>query len=185
MKLLELDAYVTGELTGADVDAFEEALFDAPDDQNVVILDRLARHGRELAAHGTFAMGVPRTHIEKLRAEGVKIQLLDGGPPTLSPPTMMKLDLGADLICTCLDIGRKDVDMVDVELTLSEYNATKVIRDALVDRSEGVLYGLCERSLAEQAWGHGMTNVKVRERDGARALIAEWNFIGSIAPATP
>ena len=53
-RLLELDAYVTGEM--ADVDAFEEAMFDAPDDPDLTFLDNVQRHGARLAEHGTFDM---------------------------------------------------------------------------------------------------------------------------------
>ena len=51
-KLTDLDGYVTGELSGAAADAFEEAMFDAPDDADVEWLDRISRQGVTLVEHG-------------------------------------------------------------------------------------------------------------------------------------
>lgn len=179
-RLHDLDAYLTGELTGAAADALEEAMFDAPDDADLAFFDRLARDGSILAAHGTFDMGVTRAHIDDLRRQGLAVQLLECGSAGADERTLL-LDPTAQLIGTRLLLGRTDLERVDVELTLEAFDATKTIKDVFVDRSDGAIYGLCERALAETAWGMGITRVRVRERDGGRALVGEWTFRGEIA----
>ena len=175
-RLDKLDAYVTREMSDADADAFEEALFDAPDDADVGFVDRLARHGRILAEHGTFDMGVTRAHVDSLIAAGHKIHVFDAGPPSAGTVTF---DRSAEFMLTLLRLGRTDLARVDIEITVTQYNVTKTIKDVIVDPADGTIYGLCERPLAELAFGAGPSVTKVRRVDGARDVIAEWH----LAPA--
>jgi hypothetical protein len=169
----ELDAYVTREMSDADAEAFEEALFDAPDDPDLVLLDRIARHGAKLAEHGTFDIGVPAEHIQKLIDQGYTVHVFDAGLPSTGVVTINR---EADFIVTKLDLGRTDLERVDVELTVVDYNVTKTIKDVLVDPT-GVVYGLCERPLAELAWSAGgKTITKVRRTDGARDVVGVWHL---------
>lgn len=170
-RLTELDAYVTGEMSDADAEAFEEALFDAPDD-DVAFLDRLARRGAQLAVHGAFDVGVPRAHVEALVAAGHRVHVLDLGPPGRSTVT---LDPHAEIVVPVLHLGRTDVTNVDVELTVVEHGATKVLKDVLVD-VDGIIYGLCERPLAELAFSAGRTITRVRRTDGTREVLGEWDL---------
>jgi hypothetical protein len=171
----KLDAYLTREMMDTDADAFEESLFDAPDDPHVAFVDRLARHGRTLVEHGTFDMGVTRAHIDALIAAGHKVHVFDAGPPDAGAGTVT-FDPSAELMATLLRIGRTDLTRVDVEITVTNYNVTKTIKDVLVDPSDGVIYGLCERPLAEIAFGAGPTVTRVRRVDGAREVIATWHL---------
>lgn len=179
-RLHELEAYVTGELGGAAADAFEDAMFDAPDDPDLAFLDRLARHGATLAAHGTFDVGVSRAQLDKLIASGHAVQILDAGPPTATLRTLV-LERGADMIVTRFAIGRTDLERVDVEILVVEQQVTKVMKDVLVDRGEGVIYGICERPLAELAYLAGPTIARVRRCDGDRAVVGEWHLAGQLA----
>jgi hypothetical protein len=176
-RILDIDAYLTGELSGAGEDAFEEALFDAPDDPDLAILDRIARHGTKLAAHGTFDMGVPKSHVDKLIVDGHIVQICDAGPPGAVAFTIRK---DAELVVTCLPLGRTDHERVDVDVTLIELDVTKTIKDVMVDPGDGTVYGLCERPLAELAFGHEAI-VRVRENHGRRAVLAEWHLVGNVA----
>jgi hypothetical protein len=171
--LKELDAYLTGELDDAAADAFEEAMFDAPDDEDVAFVDRLAKHGAYLASHDTFDMGVTHAQIEKLRAEGLTIHMMDAGDPGTSTLVMSRT---SKLLATRLPIGRPDLDRVDVEVFIIDHGITKIMRDVLVDKSDGSVIGLCERPLAEIAQAAGPTITKVRECTGARTVIAEWRI---------
>jgi hypothetical protein len=176
-RLHEIDGYVTGELAGAAADSFEEALFDAPDDPELAILDRLARHGAKLAEHGTYDIGVPKSHVDKLIADGHIVQICDAGPPGTGAFTIRK---DAEFVVTMLPLGRTDHARVDVDVTVIAYDVTKTIKDVMVDPADGTIYGLCERPLAELAFGQE-TIVRVRECDGPRALIAEWHLVGNVA----
>ncbi|HEX5060320.1 MAG TPA: hypothetical protein VFV99_13220 [Kofleriaceae bacterium] len=172
-RLYELDAYLTGELNEGEADALEEAMFGAPDDPDLLFLDRIARHGAQLAEHGTFDIGVPRAHIDTLVAAGHKVQMFDPGPPGKGHSLI--LDDDAEFVVTMLAIGRNDIERVDVEINLIDYNATKTIKDVTVDR-DGIVYGLCERPLAKLAFGAGRTVANVRRTDGARDVIATWDL---------
>lgn len=174
-RLREVDAYVTGELAdGAAAEAFEEALFDAPDDPAVVFVDALARHGAILAAHGTFDMGVTRAHVDQLIASGHTIEIVDLGPPRTGRVTIRR---GAEFVVNKTPLGRPELGRVDMEIVLVDANVSKTIRDVLVDPSDGHVYGLCERPLAELAYSAGRTIVRVRERSGARAVLGEWDLV--------
>jgi hypothetical protein len=177
-RLQQLDAYLTGELPDADTDAFEEAMFDAPDDPDLAFLDRVSRHGARLAQHGTFDMGVTRAQVDLLIDAGHKVQVIDAGPPGATGAWTMDAD--SQLIVTKLQLGRSDLERVDVEIELLDYNVTKTIKDVLVDRTEGVIYGLCERPLAQMAFGAGRTIARVRRCEGARDVVAEW-YLSSVA----
>jgi hypothetical protein len=179
-RLLDLDAYATGEMSDADADAFEEAMFDAPDDANVTFVDRFVRHGAKLAEHGTFDVGVTRAHIDALIAAGHKVQIADLGPAGTGK---FSIAPEADLIATRIQLGRTDIDRADVEFRIVEHDVAKVLKDCLVDQTDGSMYGLCERPLAELAFGAGRTIVTVRRRDGAHDVLGIWDVMPSLAPA--
>jgi hypothetical protein len=171
--LLDLDAYLTGEMNEADADAVEEAMFDAPDDADLAFVDRFVRDGARLSEHGTFDMGVSRAHVESMIAAGHKVQIIDIGPPGSGT---VALAPDADFVVTKLAFGRTDLDRVDVEIVVVDHQVTKTIKDAFVDTNDGMIYALCERALAELAFGAGRTITKVRRRDGAREVLATWDL---------
>ncbi|KAB2899589.1 MAG: hypothetical protein F9K40_10105 [Kofleriaceae bacterium] len=172
-RLHELDAYLTGEMSEAEADAFEQALFDAPDDADLAFFDRLARHGAKLVEHGTWNIGVSRQHVEALAAAGHKVHIFDAGPPG---QRTVAFDSTCDFMVTKLHLGRDDLERVDVEINIVAHDVQKTIKDVLVDR-DGIIYGLCERPLAELAFGAGgRTITHVRKRDGARDIIATWDL---------
>lgn len=175
-RLLELDAYVTGDM--ADGDAFEEAMFDAPDDADLEFLDRVQRHGARLVEHGSFDMGCTREHIEDLIRAGHKVHVTHAGPAG-GPRCTLAISKDADLIVTVLPLGRPDVQLVDVEMYVIDHDITKTIKDVRPDPTDGNLYGLCERPLAELAYGAGPVITRVRHATGSRDVIAEWDLIGA------
>lgn len=178
MKRLEdLQAYVTGELDAPAAEAFEEAMFAAPDDADISFLDRVVRQGAQLVANGTFDVGVTKAHLDQLIATGHKVQISDAGPPGMKE---FEIDKSCELFATVLAIGRKDLARVDVEIFLPDHNATKTIKDVPVDQNDGTVYGMCERPLAVLAFG-ARSHVKVRETTGARTVIAEWDLVGHVA----
>ena len=180
MKRLEdLQAYVTGELAdGAAADAFEEAMFDAPDDADVVFLDQITRHGKRLVAHGTWDIGVTKAHIDRLIAEGHRVQVADAGPAGGS--RTFEIDRVCELFATMLPIGRTDIPVVDVEIFLVDYGVSKTIKDVAVDLSDGNVYGLCERPLAEMAFGT-KSKVTVRAAAGTHEVLGVWDLVGQVA----
>ena len=180
MKRLEdLSTYMTGEMSDADADAFEDAMFASPDaDDDVAFLDRVVRHASVLVEHHTYELGVMRTDLEDLAAKGHKIQISDAGPP--GGEKSFQIEKSCEFFATVLRIGRPDLARVDVEVFIPSYNMTKTIKDVPVDPTDGTVYGLCERALAELGFGM-QTHVTVRENTGARAVVAEWDLFGSVA----
>jgi hypothetical protein len=168
----KLDAYVTREMSDADADAFEEALFDAPDDPDLAVVDRIARHGKRLVEHGTWDMGVSRAHIDKLIADGHSVHVFDAGAPG---ERIVSFDPKSEFFASVLHLERRDLQRVDVELHVVAFNVTKTIKDVVV-AADGNLYGLCERPLAEMAFLAGPSTARVRRTDGACDVIAEWQF---------
>jgi hypothetical protein len=77
---------------------------------------------------------------------------------------------------TKLAFGRTDLERVDAELLVVDHQVTKTIKDAFVDTSDGMIYALCERALAEMAFGAGRTIATIRRRDGARDVLATWDL---------
>lgn len=175
-RLHDVDAYVTGEMPeGAAADAFEQALFDAPDDRDVAFLDRVARHGRQLADHRTFYCGLSRADLDGLIAAGHEVQLLSVSMPGSTTPVTMSPS--ATLFATRLMVPEQGLHYVDVEVAMSDHGgASKTIKDVLVD-TDGSLYGLCERPLAMIAYGSGRVTARVRRRDGAKDVLAEYHFV--------
>jgi hypothetical protein len=169
-RLEEIAAYLGGELDGAAADAFEEALFDAPDDPDVQFVDTLARRGARLAEHGTFYVGVLKRELDALIAKGHTVQICDGGHAGTRTPVVMD---DSEFFATKLVLGRSDVERVDVETHVAALGITKTIRDVIVDRSDGTVYGLCERPLAQIAYGHGLVIATVRAGD---EVLGTWEF---------
>lgn len=177
-RLHDLDGYVTGEMSDAAAEAFEEELFASPDDGDVDFMDRVARHGSRLVEHGTWDMGCTKAHVDALIAKGYKVEICDAGPPGTNTLSFGK---EAELIVTRLPFNRTDHPRVDVEIYLPVHDVTKVIKDSIVDTVNGALYGLCERPLAELAFGTTAI-VRVRANSGRRELLAEWTLSGNLAP---
>lgn len=177
---MELDAYVNRELDDAAADSFEEQMFAAPDDADLGLIDRIQHHGAKLAEHGTFGVGVTREHIDDLIRSGYKVQMLDAGPPGAHAKEL-RFSRDAEMIVTALALGRTDLERVDIEVNVLDYNVTKTIKDVLVDQVDGVIYGLCERALAHMAFAAGPTLTRVRYTNGDRDVIAEWNLHGQLA----
>ncbi len=180
MKRLEdLQAYVTGELAdGAAADAFEEAMFEAPGDADVVFLDQVTRHGKHLVDHGTWDIGVTKAHLDRLIADGHRVQVSYAGPPGGSKA--FEIDRTCELVATVLPLGRTDVPVVDVEIFLVDYGVSKTIKDVAVDLGDGNVYGLCERPLAEMAFGT-KSKVTVRSASGMRDVLGVWDLVGQVA----
>lgn len=179
MKRLEdLDAYLTGELAdGPALDAFEEAMFDAPDDPDLALVDTLARRGALLLEHGTWDVSLTRAQIDAMRAQGTTFGFVECGAPGVSAPVFPK---EGEIVCSRLHTGQPDLGLVDIEIHLVAYNVTKVIRDVLVDPLDGVIHAVCERPLAELAFGGGRTHVRVRRRDATHDVVAEWDVTATM-----
>ena len=75
----------------------------------------------------------------------------------------------------------KEVSGLSAEIQVVEHGISKTIKDARVDQSDGIIYAMCERPLAEIAFSAGRTIARVRRRDGAREVLGEWD----LTPATP
>ncbi len=183
-RLLDLDAYVTGELPDGAADALEEAMFDAPDDADVAVLDRIARHGAHLAAHGTFDMGITRADFEARIARGDSMHVSIAGPPNGgdAEPRSTSVSESKAFTVTVLETGITGLERIDAEIEMLDHGTTMTIRDAVIDPVDGRVYSLCERPLAMIAFGAGKTRVRARRRDGAKEVLAEYFLVGQLVP---
>jgi hypothetical protein len=183
-RLLELDAYVTGELSDTAADALEEAMFDAPDDLDVAVLDRIARHGHHLAVHGTFDMGITRADFEARIARGESMHVSIAGAPNGgdAEPRKTSVSESKAFTVTVLETGITGHERIDAEIDMIDVGTKMTIRDGVIDPVDGRIYSLCERPLAMIAFGAGKTRVKVRRRDGAKEVLAEYFLVGQLVP---
>lgn len=147
-----IDDYVSGALSDADAERFEEELFAAPDDADVVAVDRFAYLGAHLASRGTFDIGMTRAEVEALERSGLRIQMIDIGPPG---PVQIRLRRDVELIIVRYDVGLRGVDRVDVEMAIPSAGVSKTMRDVRVDPDDGAIYGACEAALALTAFTVG------------------------------
>ena len=80
----------------------------------------------------------------------------------------------SEFFATKLVLGRTDHERVDVETHVAALGITKTIRDVIVDRSDGTVYGLCERPLAQIAYGNGLVVATVKGKGGE--VLGRWEF---------
>ena len=171
--VVELDAYLTGELDDAGAAAVEDAMFAHPDDPTLDVVDQLLRRGARLAEHGTWEPGTTRATVDAMIAAGTKVQVIEVGAPGAKA---VRVASTVDFVVTVLSIGRPDLDRVDVEVHLPHQGVTKIVRDASIDPADGAIYALCERPLAVMAFGAGPCRVRVLQRDPARTEVARYDF---------
>lgn len=182
-RLLDLDAYATGEMPdGAAADALEEALFDAPDDVDVNVLDRIALHGKILVAHGTFDMGLTHEELQARLDRGDSIHVAHAGAFNAgdAEPRVCTVSASKDFTCTVFETGLVGHDRIDVEVDMIELGMSKMIRDALVCPATGHVYALCERALATFAFGAGKARVRAFQRGGSKELLGEYFLVGLV-----
>lgn len=151
-RIPHLDDYVSGAMADADAERFEEELFAAPDDADVVAVDRFARFGAHLAARGTFHVGITRAEVEALQQRGLRVQMIEIGPPG---KVQIRLRRDVDLIIVRYDVGLVGVDRVDVQMGIPSAGVSKTMRDVRVDPDDGAIYGVCEAALAHTAFTVG------------------------------
>jgi hypothetical protein len=177
-RLKELDAYLSGELDDAAADALEEAMFDAPDDDDIAFVDLLATNGSKLVRDYAFDMSITNAQIDHLIAQGKRVSISEAGPP--GKYTFLTTR-DTELMVTRILLDRPDLDYVDVEVYVVEHDVTKVMRDIAVNKTDGSIQGICERPLFELAMMAGPTITKVRAKDAARTVIGEWHLDGRYA----
>ncbi|HEU4734865.1 MAG TPA: hypothetical protein VFT22_43535 [Kofleriaceae bacterium] len=176
-RLEEIAAYLGGELDSASDAAFEEAMFEAPEDPELAFVDRLARVGSYLVARNTFHAGLRRDELDALLASGRRVQVMDFGDGGRTP---VRMDDDAELIV--MRMGLPDAagelgELVDVEMSVPALGIVKRVKDVRVSVGERVIWGICERPLFEAAYalGHHVSRVIVC-RDGTEHVVAEYEI---------
>jgi hypothetical protein len=164
-RLAALDDYVTGHMPDADAARFEEALFDAPDD-DAAFSDGLART-ITLMARSPLWDGGRREHVEQLRAAGLTVHYADlgsGGAPTTLPVWAA----GTQIVVVRLGVDLRGYDGADVEVKTADGRPIKTFRDVVCDPSDGALYAVCQEPLAQYLFRQRRINARVVGTRGAR-----------------
>lgn len=184
MKDLELlDDYVSGETSDADAASFEEELFAragggaAPE---LAFLDGLRGTVRSLVERGTYHLYLTATEVERLRASGAKVQLID----IVDSPEPQRYELARDVdfLIARYPIDLRGVRSLDVEVYLGE-RLSKVMKDVRFDPADGAAFFCCEGELARKTVGFPTRAKFIATTDsGQRRLVAELDTLGVLGP---
>lgn len=184
MKDLErLDAYLTGKTPDAEAGPFEDDLFaraatgEAPE---LVFLDGLVATVRDLVRRGTYHLYLTAAEVERLRASGAKVQLVD----IVASPEKQEYEIvrDVDFVVARYPIDLRGVRSLDVEVYLGD-RLSKVMKDVRFDPADGAAYFCCEGDLARQTVGFPTRSKIFATTDaGERRLVAELDTLGVLAP---
>jgi hypothetical protein len=184
MKDVErLDAYLSGETPDADAAAFEDDLFvraatgEAPE---LAFVDGLAAAVRDLVRRGTYHLYLTAAEVERLRASGANVQVID----ILATPEKQEYALARDVdfLVARYPIDLRGVRSLDVEVYLGD-RLSKVMKDVRFDPADGAAYFCCEGDLARQTVGFPTRSKFFATTDaGERRLVAELDTLGVLAP---
>lgn len=184
MKDLErLDAYLTGETQDPDAEAFEDELFAraaSGEASELVFLDGLTAAVRDLVQRGTYHLYLTAAEVDRLRASGAKVQLID----ILDSPEKQQYELARDVdfLVARYPIDLRGVRSLDVEVYLGD-RLSKVMKDVRFDPADGAAYFCCEGDLARQTVGFPTrSKFFATTAAGERRLVAELDTIGVLAP---
>ena len=164
-RLAALDDYVTGHMADEEAARFEEALFDAPDD-DAAFSDGLARTVTLMARSAVWDGG-RREHVDQLRAAGLNVHYVDlgsGGAPT----TLAAWAAGTQIVVIRLGVDLRAYDGADVEVETTDGRPIKTFRDVVCDPSDGALYAVCQEPLAQYLLRQRRLNARVVGTRGDR-----------------
>lgn len=181
--LERLDAYLAGEAPDADAEAFEVDLFAraatgaAPE---LAFLDGLTATIRSLVERGTYHLYLTAAEVERLRASGAKVQVID--IIDSREPQQFELQRDVELLVARYPIDLRGVRSLDVEVYLGD-RLSKVMKDVRFDPDDGATFFCCEGDRARQTVGFP-TRAKflATTESGERRLVAELETIGVLTP---
>jgi hypothetical protein len=177
-RLAALDDYVTGHMADDEAARFEEALFDAPDDE-AAFSDGLART-IGLMARSPLWDGGRREHVDQLRAAGLNVHYSDLGPGG-APTALQAWAAGTQMVVVRLGVDLRGYDGADVEVETADGRPIKTFRDVVCDPSDGALYAVCQEPLAQYLFRQRRISARVVGTRGARR---ETVAVFDILPAT-
>lgn len=156
LTLEQLDDYLARHLKPDEVDAFEEAMFDAAargDDATLRFLDKLRRSLADLAARGSYEITLTVAELKELqRTTKLRLHVFD-------PVRDANLDAEAalaqlDLVVWELAAPLAGVNRVDLELGYGDKTFI-TLPDVKVDRDHDRVLLCCEGELARAAIRRG------------------------------
>jgi hypothetical protein len=182
----QIDDYVSGTMEETDADAFEVDLFDAAahGDGDLTRLaadwSSIAFGVRTLAARGTLEPFVTRAEVERLRASGLRVQVLDFGDGGLVFGTLYR---STDVLVTRFGLDLSGVDRLEVERGIEGLGF--VTTEVAFDPHDGAAYACCEGALAASRGDQMPPGVPTivrffAHRGAARELLAEWQCTGEV-----
>jgi hypothetical protein len=169
-RLAALDDYVTGQMRDEEAARFEEALFDAPDD-DAVFADELARLVTIMARSPAWDGG-RRRHVDELRAAGLNVHYRDLGPAG-APASLEAWEAGTQVVVIRLGVDLRGYDAADVEVETADGRPIKTFRDVSPDPDDGAIYAVCQEPLARLLFRQQrIVSRVVATRGGRRETVA-------------
>jgi hypothetical protein len=139
-------AYVAGELSEAERDAFEERLFAGSEDgAELGELSALAVDLREAAFIGILTLTVTPVDVERLRAAGYRMKSIH-----MRPGEFTEADASGDfdLLLIEWEVDLAGVEQLDVETCGADGRVYKRMREVPFDPEQRAIVGYCARELA-------------------------------------
>jgi hypothetical protein len=144
------DDYLSGTMPEVDAEAFEEALFAGEHAEEAAFFDGFRRSMRFAARFGPIAQSSTGETLARLRAEGVRLHLLDFYEDRVNKVESWKD--GLELIVTRLHVDVRAYEHVHVRVEQENGAVIKVFHDVGCDPVDGHIYALCEEPLARTAF---------------------------------
>ncbi|HSC86212.1 MAG TPA: hypothetical protein VLC09_03035 [Polyangiaceae bacterium] len=178
-ELARLDDYLSGVMTEAERDDFEELLFDADAtlQAEIAFLDRLVRFTQHITKLGMLHPSLTAEELAEMRAAGRRVDLRDLGVPgtvVAQPP-----EPGAEVVVQRAELRLFDVESVDLEIVLPELGHVKTLRDLKVDPTDGAVYACCDATLFRMALEQSPRTIfrVVAMRGGRRENLGEYELV--------
>jgi len=178
-ELAQLDDYLSGRMSDAERDRFEDRLFELGGalEAEVAFLDRLLRFTQHIVELGTLHPGLTRAEVDSLLAAGRRVDVRELGAP--GRLMVEPLAEGTEVVVQRADLRLFDVTAVDLEIVLPELGHVKTLRDLKVDPHDGAVYACCDAALFRMAMEQSPRTIfrVVALREGRREAIGDYELV--------
>lgn len=175
-RLELLDDYASGHMSDEGAAAFEEAMFTAPEEEDLRFFDRAHLLMGWLASIGALTGGATAQDIEALRAKGLRVHVVElagGGGGTVEVEPWGE-DVQVVVFHTTTDL--RGFEEVEVEVQNPDGAPIKTFRGVQCDPTNGNIYAVCAPPLAMMAYGKKRRISRITGvRDGKRETIAVYD----------
>ena len=168
-----LDDYLRGHMPEAEVEAYEEDLFEralqaaAPE---LTFRAGLQNTLREMAARGTLELWLTERDLERLVAGGLRVRRYNIDAESFSPPDLTG---EFDILVTRVPFDLTGVRRLDAEVFSLSGQQLKRMPDIAFDPADHAIFACCEAELARTAAAMNTVTRVYAVDDSGRRLVCE------------